>query len=154
MATVTAPPPHHWRWFDFWSDLVRCGSRAMPAVFILPTDDVAMELEKGNGTVSRLAMRAKLFAMRGALFEQGRSEKRSRKQAERERYVEGLRSVRKSVLVPLSQTAGNDLYCVVSSEELDASMRAMLTDDPGPTSEEDGGSHVSVSAVPFDSLAP
>jgi hypothetical protein len=153
-ATVTTPPPQHWRWFDFWSDLVRCGSRTMPAAFIVPTDDVAAELEAGNGTISRTLLRAELLELRGALAAQGRSEKRSQKRAERDRFVEELRSMRKSVLVPVGPVDGDDLYREVSDEELAASMYDILqADDRVGASEEDIDSHLSVSAVPFDSLA-
>lgn len=153
-ATITTPPPQHWRWFDFWTELVRCGSRTMAAAFILPADDVGAILEAGNGTVSRELLRDELRTLRGALFETGSSEKESRRRALRERFVEELRSVRKSVLVPVDPLNGEDLYREMSSEELAASMADVLREtDPGRANEEDINPHLSVSAVPFDSLS-
>lgn len=153
-ATVTNPPVRHWRWFDFWTDLAHCGGPVMPSVFVVPTDDVATELEAGNGAINRSTLRTKLVGLRESLAEQGWSEERSRKKVERERYVERLRSTRKSVFVPLRQEDGSDLYREVSSDEFDASMREVLgVEDSGRVVDDSAGSHLSISAVPFDSLA-
>lgn len=153
-ATITAPPPQHWRWFDFWTELTRCGSPTMAAAFILPADDVGAMLETGNGTVSRGLLRAELRTLRSALLEQGRLVKEPRRRALRENFIEELRSVRKSVLVPVGQPDGEDLYREVSSEELADSIADVLrVDDRGRANEDDFNSHLSVSAVPFDSLS-